>query len=86
MEIVKLVLLRKPDAAPKKGIRSYRAIALTSVMSKWYAFCIILILENDKELVKWKDLYVGGMDGISCQHLQVLVTSLLQKTGNGKKK
>ena len=26
--------LRKPDAAPTKGIRSYRATALTSVMSK----------------------------------------------------
>ena len=34
--IVKLVFLRKADAEPKKGIRSYRAIALTSVMSKWY--------------------------------------------------
>ena len=33
---VKLVFLRKLDAAPKKGIRSYRGIALTSVMSKWY--------------------------------------------------
>ena len=27
-KIVKLVFLRKPDAEPKKGIRSYRAIAL----------------------------------------------------------
>ena len=36
-KIVKLVFLRKPDAELRKGIRSYRAIALTSVMSKWYA-------------------------------------------------
>ena len=35
--VVTLVFLRKPNAAPKKGIRSYRAIALTSVVSKWYA-------------------------------------------------
>ena len=48
-KVVKLVFLRKPDAAPKKGIRSYRAIALTSVMSKWYASCILLRLE------KWKN-------------------------------
>ena len=78
-KIVKLVFLRKPDAAPKKGIRSYRASALTSVMSKWYASCIILFLQKEKEPVKWKDLHVVGMDGISCQHLQVLVTNLLQK-------
>ena len=50
LRIVKLVILRKPDAAPKKGIRSYRASALTSVMSMWYAACIILRLENEKEL------------------------------------
>ena len=29
----RLVLLRKPDAEPKKGIRSQTGIALTSVMS-----------------------------------------------------
>ena len=44
-KIVKLVLLRKPDAEPKKEISSYRAIALASVMSTWYATCIILRLE-----------------------------------------
>ena len=33
-KIVKLVFLRKPDAESKKGIRSNRAIALTSVTSK----------------------------------------------------
>ena len=34
-DLVKLVFLRKSHAGPKKGIRNYRAIALTSVMSKW---------------------------------------------------
>ena len=47
-KIVKLVFLRKPDAEPKKRIKSYRAIALTSVMSKWYASCILLRLEKEK--------------------------------------
>ena len=41
-KVVKLVFLRKPDEAPTEVIRSYRAIALTSVMSKWYASCILL--------------------------------------------
>ena len=31
-KIMMLVFLRKPDAEPKKGIRSFRAIALTLVM------------------------------------------------------
>ena len=34
-KIVNLLFLRKPDAEPKKRIKSYRPIALTSVMSKW---------------------------------------------------
>ena len=49
-EIVKWVFLRKPDAAPKKEIRSCRAITLTSVMSKWYASCTILCLESEESL------------------------------------
>ena len=43
-KIVKLVFLRKPDAETKKVI-SYRAIAMTSVMSKWHASCAALCLE-----------------------------------------
>ena len=78
-KVVKLVFLRKPDAAPTEGIRIYRAIALTSVMSKWYASCILLRLEKEKDTEKWKKLHTGGMDGISCQHLQVMVTNLIQK-------
>ena len=36
-KVLKLMFLRKLDAAPTKGIRRYRATALTSVMSKLYA-------------------------------------------------
>ena len=79
-KIVKLVFLRKPDAASKEGIRSSRATALTSVMSKCYASCTIYSsLGERKEPEKWKNLHVGGVDGVSCQHLQVTVTNLLQK-------
>ena len=59
--IVKLVFLVKPDGAPKKGLRSYRAIALTSVMSKWYATCAILRLEKQKGSEGWMQLPVGGV-------------------------
>ena len=84
MENCETAFLRKPDGAPEKGIRSYRAIALTSVMSKWFASCILLFLEKEKELVKLKNLHVGGMDGIRCQHLQVLVANLLGRARRKK--
>ena len=41
-KIVQLVFLRKPVVEPMKGIRSFRAIALTAVMSKWYVTCVTL--------------------------------------------
>ena len=47
-KIVKLFFLRKPDAEPKKEIRSYRAIALTSVMSKWYASCVVMRMQKER--------------------------------------
>ena len=55
----KLVFLRQPDAAPKKGIISCRCIALTSVMSTWCAICVILRLAKEKELEGWTQLHVG---------------------------
>ena len=73
------MFLRKPDAAPTKGIRSDRAIAQTSVMSKWYASSILLRLEKEKEPKKWKNLKNGGVDGISCRYLQVMMTNVTQK-------
>ena len=32
-----------------------------------------------KEPENWKNLHIGGVDGISCQLLQVMMTNLLQK-------
>ena len=55
---------RKPDAEPKKGVRSYRAIALTSVMSKWYAACVILRLEKEEEPEGWTQFHVVGTAGV----------------------
>ena len=64
-------LLEETRCCSGTRIRSYRAIALTSVMSKWYASCALLRLEKEKELEKRENLHVGGVDGISCQRLQV---------------
>ena len=45
------------------------------------AACILYFsaLGEGKEPDNWKNLHVGGVDGISCQHLQVMVTNLPQK-------
>ena len=40
---------------------------------------ILLRLEKEKKPEKWKNLHIGGVEGISCQHLQVMVTNLPQK-------
>ena len=37
---------RKPDVEPKKGVRSHKATALSSVLSKWYARCVVLRMER----------------------------------------
>ena len=66
-KIVKLVFLRKPDAEPKKGTRCYRAIAFTSVVSKWFDSCLVIRLEQERQPKNWKTPQVEGISGISCQ-------------------
>ena len=48
-----------------------------SVMSKLYAACVVPRLEKKKDPDNWKQLHVGSIDGISCQHFPVLMTNLL---------
>ena len=62
--------------SPKRRMRSYRATALKSVMSKRCATCTIL--RERTELEGWKQLHVGGTDGTACRHFQA-TTQLLQK-------
>ena len=52
-----VLFLRKPEATPKKGPESFRAIALTWVMSKWCASCITFRLGKEEEPQKWKNLH-----------------------------
>ena len=44
-----IVIMRNPDASPTIGIKSHRVKALTSMMSKWYAFCVTLRLKREKK-------------------------------------
>ena len=39
----------------------------------------LIALGEGKKTEKWKNLQVGGLDGISYQQLPVMVTNLLQK-------
>ena len=64
-----MVCMSQPDAEPKKGIIHCRAVALTSVMSKRYARCVVLRLEKEKELEGWKQLYLGGVDGLRLEQI-----------------
>ena len=48
-------------------------------MSKWCASCVMMRMEKEKVPETWNRLHMGGINNISCQHLQVLVTNLLHK-------
>ena len=49
-----------------------------SVVLKWHATCVSLRLEKETEPEGWKQRYVGGVDGIGCQHLHGMSPLLLQ--------
>ena len=62
----------------RKGIRGHRAAALTSAMLKWYRH-MYNSAYGKREPEEWKQSHVGGVDGISCQHFQAMITQLRQK-------
>ena len=71
------MFLKKLDAAATEGIRSERAIVLTSVMSQWYASFVLLRMEKEKEPTMMSSLHMGGVNGTSCQHSQVLTREFI---------
>ena len=77
--ILRLVFLKKLDAEVEKGLRGFRAIALLSVFSKWSSTVWVDLLHEDKEPIEWMSLHVGAEKGVNCEHMQGLLTNLLQK-------
>ena len=77
--ILRLVLLKKPDAQLEKGPRGFRAIALLSVFSKWYTTVRVELLRDEKEPIEWRSLHVGTERGVNRIQLQALVTSIFQR-------
>ena len=50
----------------RKGVRGGGggwAIALMSVLAEWYAAVIVGLLQEEPELIEWKELHVGGGEG-----------------------
>ena len=62
MEDRKTSVLTKTRRGTKVRDQMLQGIALTSVMSKWYASCFILYLEKEKETENWTKLHVGGIN------------------------
>ena len=50
-----------------------------TVMSKWHASCIVLPSGKERDPESWKKLHMAGVEGISCQHFQVIMTKLLRE-------
>ena len=78
-KIMKLVFLRKTDAEPKTGdqkLQSHRD-DISDVDAARALYFSSSRREREPEI--WKTLHLGGVDGISCQHLQIMITKLLQK-------
>ena len=77
--ILRLVFLKKLGARLEKGLRGFRAIALLSVFSRWYTTVLVDLLHEEKEPIEWMSLHVGVQRGVNCEHMQSLLTNLLQK-------
>ena len=76
---LRLVFLKKSDTRLEKGQRGFRAITLLSVFSKWYTTVLVDVLHEETEPIEWMSLHVGAERGVNCEHMQGLLTNLLQK-------
>ena len=49
------------------------------MFSKWYTTVLVDMLHEEKEPIEWMSLHVGAERWVNCEHMQVLLTNLLQK-------
>ena len=73
-----VVFLRKPDAtkARDQKLQDHR-VDIGDVELVRIVF--YLRLDKEKEPESWKKLHMGGIDAVSCQHDQLMMTNLLQE-------
>ena len=72
------MFLKKPDARLENWLRGFPASALLSVFSKWYSTVLVDLLHEEREPIEWLSLHVGA-EVVDCEHMQSLLTNLLQK-------
>ena len=81
------ILAKTQTQNQRREIRSYRAIALTSVMSKWYASCVMMRMEKGESA---RDLEQTSHGKSQQQRLSTSTgvghIIFYKGTGNGKRK
>ena len=78
--ILRWVFLMKRDAKLKKCIRGFRAAALMSLLSKWYA-AVVVGLYAELEPIGKRCMVVPR--GFSCEHMQARI--FCRGIGSGRK-
>ena len=71
------VFLKKPHAKLENGIGLFRAIALMSVLAKWYAAGVVGLLHEEPKPIEWKELHVGAERVSTVIICMALLTNIL---------
>ena len=45
----------------------------------WFTTVLVDLLRQEKKPVEWKALHVGAQRGVNCEHMQALLTKVLQR-------
>ena len=69
---------KKNDVRSEKHLRGLRAIALLSDLSEWNTSVLVELLHEEKEPIMWGRLHVGAEERVDCEHMQALMTNVLQ--------
>ena len=77
MENCAISLLEEARCRAEEGDQGFQG--QTALVSMWYATCVVLRNEEEAEPKEFEELHVGGVDGICCQHFQVIMASILQR-------
>ena len=61
------------------GLGRFRAVALMSVLAEWHAAVMVGLLQEERELIEFKELAVGAESRVNSEHMQALLTNILQR-------
>ena len=60
----------------EKSIQEFRAIALMSVLGKWYAALVVRLLREELEPIELKEMHANAERGVDCEHVQAFFTNI----------